>query len=40
MWVVIGNLGVLPMGLLPFAVPLSMLEVAVAALICGKITKN
>ena len=31
MWVVIGNLNVLPMGLLVFAVPLSMVEVAVAA---------
>lgn len=30
MWVTIGNLGVLPFGLLWFAVPLSVLEVVVA----------
>jgi len=33
MWVVIGNLGVLPFGILPYALPLSLLEAAVAALI-------
>ncbi|MCK9409778.1 MAG: hypothetical protein M0R68_11670 [Bacteroidetes bacterium] len=27
MWVVIGNLGVLPFGILPYAIPLSLLEV-------------
>jgi hypothetical protein len=31
MWVVIGNLGVLPFGLLLFAVPLSLLEAFIAA---------
>ena len=31
MWVVIGNLGVLPYGLLLFAVPLSLLEAFIAA---------
>jgi hypothetical protein len=33
MWVVIGNLGVLPYGLLVYAVPLSLLESFVATLI-------
>ena len=33
MWVVIGNLGVLPYGILPYAIPLSILESFVAALI-------
>lgn len=37
MWVVIGNLGVLPLGLLPFAVPLSFLEAFLAALIIKKL---
>jgi len=38
MWVVIGNLGVLPFGLLGFAVPLSLLEAYVASLIIVKMT--
>ena len=33
MWLVIGNLGVLPYGLLWFAIPLSILEVVVATFI-------
>jgi hypothetical protein len=37
MWVVIGNLGVLPDGLLYIAVPLSLLEAFVAAFIIKKI---
>ncbi len=37
MWVVIGNLGVLPYGLLVFAIPLSLLEAFVAALIVKKL---
>jgi hypothetical protein len=37
MWVVIGNLGVLPLGLLPLAVPLSLLEAFLAALIVKKL---
>lgn len=37
MWVVVGNLGVLPLGLLPFAVPLSFLEAFGAALIVKKL---
>lgn len=38
MWVVIGNMGVLPGGLLFFAVPLSLLETFIAALIVEKTT--
>ncbi|MFA6455466.1 MAG: hypothetical protein WCW40_01495 [Bacteroidota bacterium] len=34
MWVVIGNLGVLPYGILPYAIPLSLLEAFGAAWIC------
>jgi len=37
MWVVIGNLSVLPIGLLYLAIPLSLLEVFVAALIIKKL---
>ena len=37
MWVVIGNLGVLPYGLLLYAIPLSFLEAFVAVLIIKKI---
>jgi hypothetical protein len=33
MWLVIGNLGVLPFGILPYALPLSILEVVVATFI-------
>jgi hypothetical protein len=36
MWVVIGNLGVLPLGLLVFAVPLSLLEAFLASFIIHK----
>jgi hypothetical protein len=37
MWIVIGNLGVLPLPLLVFAVPLSILEAFIASLIIKKI---
>ncbi len=37
MWVVIGNLNVLPYGLLVFAIPLSLLEVFVAGWIVRKL---
>jgi hypothetical protein len=37
MWVVIGNLGVLPLGILPVAVPLSILEALLATFIILKI---
>lgn len=40
MWIVIGNLDVLPFGLLLFAVPLSILEVAVAAYLSSTILKK
>ena len=33
MWITVGNLGVLPLELLPFAIPLSLLEVFVATII-------
>ena len=36
MWLVIGNLGVLPYGILPIAIPLSMFEAFVAAWIIKK----
>jgi hypothetical protein len=39
MWVVIGNLGVLPFGILPYAIPLSMLEAFGAAWIIKKLSK-
>jgi hypothetical protein len=38
MWIAVGNLGVLPSGLLWFAVPLSLLETAVAAFIIMKLS--
>ena len=37
MWLVIGNLGVLPFSILPFAIPLSLLEAFLAAWICVKV---
>lgn len=36
MWLVIGNMNVLPFGILPFAIPLSLLEVYIATLIIKK----
>jgi hypothetical protein len=36
MWVVIGNLGVLPFGILPYALPLSIVEVLGATWIIFK----
>lgn len=38
MWIVIGNLNVLPLKILIFAVPLSLLEILIATFICKKIT--
>ena len=38
MWVVIGNLGVLPMGLLVYGIPLSILESFVATWIIKKLS--
>jgi hypothetical protein len=38
MWLVIGNLNVLPFGILPIAIPLSLLETWVACLIIYKLS--
>jgi len=38
MWLVVGNMGVLPFGILPLAIPLSLLEVFLAALIIRKLS--
>lgn len=38
MWLVIGNLGVLPFGILPVAVPLSVLEAFLASFIIKKLS--
>lgn len=40
MWLVIGNMNVLPFNILLYAVPLSILEVYIAAFICKKILKQ
>ncbi len=40
MWIVIGNLNVLPFGLLIYAIPLSMLEAFLAAWIIRKTSPN
>lgn len=40
MWLVIGNMGVLPFGILPFAIPLSFLEAFIASFIIKKLTFN
>jgi len=37
MWLVIGNLGVLPFGILPYAIPLSVLEAAIATLLVKRL---
>jgi hypothetical protein len=39
MWVVIGNLNVLPYGILIYAIPLSLLEAFVAAFIIKKLSR-
>ncbi|HEY4798808.1 MAG TPA: hypothetical protein VII99_06995 [Bacteroidia bacterium] len=39
MWLVIGNLGVLPSGILPLAIPLSLLEAFVASFIIHKLSR-
>jgi hypothetical protein len=38
MWISSGNMGVLPFGILPFAIPLSFLEAFLASLIVKKIS--
>ena len=40
MWIVIWNMGVLPIGILLFAVPLSLLEAFLASLIIKMLTKR
>ena len=40
MWLVIGNMGVLPFGILYIAVPLSILEAFLATFIIVKLSKN
>lgn len=40
MWLVIGNMGVLPFGILPIAIPLSLLEAFVATYIIKKINRG
>lgn len=40
MWLVIGNLGVLPFGILPIAIPLSLLESFLATFIIFKFSKR
>jgi len=39
MWVVIWNLAVLPLGILPIAIPFSFIEALGAAFICRKLAK-
>jgi hypothetical protein len=40
MWLVLGNLGVLPFGMLVYAFPLSLLEAFVAAYICFRLNTS
>lgn len=40
MWLVIGNLGVLPFGILPYAIPLSLLEAFGASFIVHNLSKR
>lgn len=40
MWIVVGNLNVLPYRLLPFAVPMSMLEALGASFVCGRLGRE
>jgi hypothetical protein len=40
MWIVVGNLNVLPISLLPVAAPWSLAEVTIAVIIAQKIIKN
>jgi hypothetical protein len=40
MWLVIGNMGVLPLRILPIAVPLSLVEAFLASWIIKKMTSN
>lgn len=40
MWLVIGNMGVLPFGILIYAIPLSLLEAFLASLIISKFSER
>jgi hypothetical protein len=40
MWLVIGNMGVLPFSILPIAIPLSLLEAFLASFIVKKLTNT
>lgn len=40
MWLVIGNMDVLPFSIIPFAIPLSLLEAFVASFIIHKLSKK
>jgi hypothetical protein len=40
MWIVVGNMGVLPCGVLYFAIPLSILETFLATFIVLKLSQN
>jgi hypothetical protein len=40
MWLVIGNMGVLPLGILPYAIPLSLFESYLAAFIIIKTSQS
>jgi hypothetical protein len=40
MWIVVGNLNVLPISLLPVAAPWSLAEVTIAVILAQKIIKN
>lgn len=40
MWLVIGNLGVLPVAILPLALPLSFVEITVATFIVSRFSRN
>ncbi|MFT3703532.1 MAG: hypothetical protein QM802_14310 [Agriterribacter sp.] len=40
MWLVTGNMGVLPFGILPFAIPLSLLEAFIASFIIHKLSRT
>jgi hypothetical protein len=40
MWVVVWNLSVLPMGILPVAIPFSFVEALGAAFICRKLART
>ena len=39
MWLVTGNMNVLPLGIIPYAIPLSILEIFLATYIINKLSK-